>query len=493
MRVTYVNAPGAAQDLLICPVFEGAKLNDINDSKIGKIFEDMKKKGLFTGESGEAKLVYGPGKDMPKRILLLGLGKKNKASDSSVRNCFAKAVKGYQTKEIKIVGILKNKDSGQYVQSFAEAVMLVNYNPAQYKTGKDMEKSKEKLFTEIVFVGKNVSQEDKKIIKKSQSISESVHLVRNLVNGAPNHVTVDEFANEAKKIAKKSGFSIKVYDKDWIAKKGMGAFLGVNSGSGKKGAKLVVMEYKPKKLSKKEPILLVGKGLVFDSGGYNLKPSKSIEDMHQDKAGGSVVVGVFNALKDLDIKRHVVGIVPLTENLVDSEAQRPSDVVKSYCGKTIEIRNTDAEGRLILADALSYGVETFKPEYTIDFATLTGSCIVALGDRYAGVMGNNETLISKIKKSGDKTDELVWELPMHDDFREDMKGRVADLRNIDDGTSFYAGTSKAAAFLEYFVDGAKWAHIDIAGVAFSEKPKPTDQQFATGYGVRMMLDFLENC
>ena len=214
--------------------------------------------------------------------------------------------------------------------------------------------------------------------------------------------------------------------------------------------------------------------------------------MHQDKAGGALIVGVFNALKDLDIKRHIVGIIPLTENLIDADAQKPSDVVTSYSGQTIEIRNTDAEGRLILADALSYGVDTFKPEYTIDFATLTGACMVALGDRYAGVMGNNEMLIDKLKKSGDRTDELVWELPIHDDFREGMKGIVSDLRNIDNGTSSLAGASKAAAFLEYFVQKAKWAHLDIAGVAYNEKPKAIDFPRATGYGVRMMLDFLEN-
>ena len=493
MRVTYSNALTVTPDILVCPVFENVKSGDISDLQVRKIFEDMSKNGFFKAEAGEAKIVYGSSKDLPKRVLLLGFGKKAKASDSSVRNTIAKAVKGFQSKEINTVGFLICSDIEQYIQPVAEGIMLVNYNPAQYKTGKDMDKVKEKLFTDLIFFGKNISVDDKKAVKKAQILSESVNVVRDLVNGAPNYITVDAFANESKKMAKKHGYSIKVYDKAWIAKKGMGAFLGVNNGSGKKTAKLVVIEYKPKKASKKDPILLVGKGLVFDSGGYNLKPSKHIEDMHQDKAGGSLVIGIFNALKDLDIKRNVVGIIPLTENLIDSEAQKPSDVVTSYCGKTVEIRNTDAEGRMILADALSYGVETFKPEYTIDFATLTGSCIVALGDRYAGVMGNDENLIAKLKKSGDKTDELVWELPMHDDFREDMKGRVADLRNVDDGTSFYAGTSKAAAFLEYFVDKAKWAHLDIAGTAYSEKPKATDQQFATGYGVRLMVDFLENC
>lgn len=493
MYVTYSKELNAKSDMLICPIFENGKPSDIFDARVRKIVENMKKNKLFKAESGDSKLVYRPTKGLPKRILLIGLGKKAKASDASIRRTMAKILKGYQTKEINIIGMLTYKDLDQYIQAVAEGVMLINYNPAQYKTGKNMKKAKEKLFTDLILFGKEISMADKKVIKKVQVLSESVNMVRDLVNGAPNHITVDAFAQEAKRMAKKNKYSIKVYDKAWITKKGMGAFLSVNSGSGKRAAQLVVIEYKPKKATKKEPILLVGKGLIFDAGGYNLKPSRHIEDMHQDKAGGSLVIGIFNALKALNIKRHVVGIVPLTENLIDADAQKPSDVVTSYSGKTIEIRNTDAEGRMILADALTYGIETFKPEYTIDFATLTGACVVALGDRYAGLMGNNESLMAKIKKSGDKTNELVWELPMHDDFRESMKGRVADLRNIDNGTSGLAGASKAGAFLEYFVGKAKWAHLDIAGVAYNEKAKATDHPFATGYGVRMMIDFLENC
>jgi leucyl aminopeptidase len=171
---------------------------------------------------------------------------------------------------------------------------------------------------------------------------------------------------------------------------------------------------------------------------------------------------------------------------------RPSDVLRAYNGKTIEIRNTDAEGRLILADALSYAVKTFKPKYTIDFATLTGACVVALGDRYAGVIGNNNGLINKLIESGNKTDELLWQLPLHKDFSKAMKGTIADLRNVDNGTSYMAGASKAAAFIENFVEKSKWAHIDIAGTAYVKKPKAHENQYGTGYGVRLMADFLQN-
>lgn len=493
MRVSYAKAPSAKPDMLVCPVFDHGKKKSIDNLAVRKVVEKMKKDDLFKAKIGTSIILYPSLKNLPKRLLVIGLGKKSKASATKVRNTMAKVLKGYLKKDINEVSLLACSDINNYLQPVVEGMLLVNYNPAQYKTGKEGKKVQEKLFKKLIVVGSEITADEKEAVKKANVLSESVNVARNLVNGAPNHITVEAFADEAKKIAKKNKYSIKVYNKSWITKKGMGALLSVNSGSGNKSARLVVIDYKPKKKSKKDPILLVGKGLIFDSGGYNLKPSRYIEDMHQDKAGGSLVVGVFNALKEFNINRRVIGIVPLTENLIDAEAQRPSDVVTSYSGKTVEIRNTDAEGRLILADALAYGIEQYKPEYTIDFATLTGACVVALGDRYAGLMGNNETLVEKIKKSGDATDELAWKMPIHDDFREAMKGKVADLRNIDDGTSSMAGASKAAAFLEHFVGKSKWAHLDIAGVAYNKKPKDIDQQFATGYGVRMMIDFLENC
>lgn len=493
MRVSYSKAPSAKPDMLVCPVFDHGKMKSIDNPSVRKAVEKVKKDKLFNAKNGTSVLLYPSSKNLPKRLLVIGLGKKSKASATNVRNTMAKIVKRYQKKDINTVALLAYKDLHQYLQPIVEGMLLVNYNPAQYKTGKDRKKAQEALFKSLTVVGSDINADEKKAVKRAKVLSESVDVVRNLVNGAPNHITVDAFADEAKKIAKKNKYSIKVYNKSWITKKGMGALLSVNSGSGSKSARLVVMEYKPKKKSKKDPVLLVGKGLIFDAGGYNLKPSKYIEDMHQDKAGGSLVVGVFNALKALNINRRVIGIIPLTENLIDADAQKPSDVVTSYSGKTVEIRNTDAEGRMILADALTYGIEKYKPEYTINFATLTGACVVALGDRYAGLMGNNEQLVEKIKQAGDNTDELAWKMPIHDEFREAMKGKVADLRNIDDETSSMAGASKAAAFLEHFVGKNKWAHLDIAGVAYNKKPKDIDRPFATGYGVRMMIDFLENC
>lgn len=488
MKIQYSKALNAKSDLLIYPVFEGQK--SIKEKKLNKFYSNLLKDKLLTGKAGESALVYPVTSGLPKSILFIGLGKKAKLKSSAVRNAFANATKARMSEKVNKLGVYLEKDLAEYLGEVAEGLTLVNYYVSKYKTGKDGDKAKNKLYTELhVYTD---LKEAKKVFEKAGKIREAVNLVRDLVNGPPNKINVDYLANEAKKIAKENKLSVTIRDKAWIEKMKMGSFLSVNKGSGKKGAKLVILEYKPKKANKQKPIMIVGKGLIFDSGGYNIKPTKHIEDMQQDMAGGAVVLGVFKLLNFLKVNRRVIGIIPITENLIDSEAQLPSDIVTAYNGKTIEIRNTDAEGRMILADALSYGVEKYKPEYTIDLATLTGACLVALGDRYAGIMGNDEGLTGKLLEAGKATDELLWELPIHDDFREIMKGRLADLRNIDNGTSYLGGASKAAAFLEYFVDKAKWAHLDIAGTAYVEKAKAVDYPMGTGYGVRLLVNFLEN-
>jgi len=496
MKVSFINQANSYPDILIIPLFKSdVDIKNI-DLEIKNIFLDLKKNKLFQGEKGESEDVIKGLKDLPKKIIFIGFGDKTKVTANEIREILAGKMKIYMSKNINKVGIYLHKDFEKFAKILMEALVLVDYTPAKYKTGKDQEKANESLFDEIVVVTKTANNQLKSEIEEGVKVSEAVHMVRDLVNGPPNIINVQRFAHEAEKIAKENGYKITVFDKKALEKMKMDAILNVNRGSGpKNAAKLVVLDYSPKGLKKdeyKNPIVIVGKGLIFDSGGYNLKPYKAIEDMQQDKAGGSVVLGVFKVIKELKIKKRVVGIVPITENLIDAEAYKPSEVINSYSGKTIEIRNTDAEGRLIIADAISYALKNYSPAFLIDIATLTGACIVALGDRYAGVLGNDKVLINKLIKAGDTTDELLWQMPMHRDFKESMKGRIADIRNADDGTAAYAGTSKAAAFLEYFVDKAKWAHIDIAGVAYSERPKPYEQQMATGYGVRMLVEFLKN-
>ncbi|MFC1656155.1 leucyl aminopeptidase [Patescibacteria group bacterium] len=495
MKISYTPALNAQADALICPVLEDQKTLSSYDVNLRKYIKNLKEAKLFSGKSGEIETVTTGSKKLPKKIYFVGLGKKSKLESNDVRDGIAGATKKIMNKLNNKVAFYLVEDLEKYVQEIVEGLMLVNYTPAKYKTGKDAKKAEENLFTGLQFVGKSFPKAVKDKIENVSKMVESVNMVRDLVNGPPNIVTVEYFAKEAKKIAKQNKYSVTVLEKPALEKMGMGSFLSVNKGSGDQSAKLVVLDYNPEGLKKSdanEPILIIGKGVIFDSGGYNLKPTKYIEDMQQDMAGGAVVLGVFKVLKDLGIKKRVVGMVPLTENLIDSKAQKPSDIVTTYSGKTVEVRNTDAEGRMILADALSYGIEKYKPKYTIDLATLTGACLYALGTDYAGVMGNDEKLKDDLINAGKETDELLWELPLHKDYKKTIKGKLADLRNIDNGSNYLAGTSKAAAFLEEFVGKAKWAHLDIAGTAYVEKPRTFDQPMATGYGVRLLVNYLQN-
>ena len=493
MKFSFSRVLNKNADILICPVFEDQKLLNHYDTLLKKTLNALKKEKLFDGKKGAQETMHLNANNFPKVIIFVGLGKKEKMKKSEMRNTLSSAVKKMMGRKSKKIGLYYISEFDEYAREMAEGIALVNYSPAKYKTGKEAKKIMDHLIEDCIVYAKNLSTQIKEQFEETEHIVSAVNNVRDFVNGPSNIVDVDYIANEARKLAKKNKYSVTVFDKPALKKMGMGALLGVNAGSGNKSAKLVVLDYKPKGLKKsvsQNPILLVGKGLVFDSGGYNLKPIKFIEDMQQDKAGGSVVLGVFQLLAELKIKRRVVGIVPLTENLVDAYALKPADVLTSYSGKTIEIRNTDAEGRLILADALAYGVEKYKPEFVIDLATLTGACVIALGNHYAGLMGNDEKLIEKLEKAGKETDELVWHLPIHDDFQESMKGRMADLRNIDNGSSHLAGTEKAAAFLSNFVGDTKWAHIDIAGTAYNDNPRAYDQPMGTGYGVRLLIRFL---
>lgn len=495
MQIFYSRKTSAKADILFCPVCEESTEHKKLDAKIRPCLDELLEKNIFKGKSGESEVVCTREKTVPAFICFVGLGKKSKLSETDVRNAIAGAVKNNMKENFNTIEINVSAGLEKYAHIFVEGALLVNYEPAKYKTGKDAKKLAKKLFSHITIVSENVPKALKEKIEKTRTTVDAVYKARDLVNAPANIMSVAKFAEEAKEIAKELKCSVTIFDEKKLKKMGMGAFLGVNSGSGDREARLVILDYKPKNLkksAKENPILIVGKGMIFDSGGYNLKPSKHIEDMQQDKAGGAVVLGFFKALKGLNVNRRIIGIVPLAENLIDANAQRPSDIVTSYCGKTIEIRNTDAEGRMIVADGISYGVEKYKPEYVLDIATLTGACMVALGDRFAGIMGNDPSLIKKLIKSSENTDELLWELPLHKDFSEIMKGKFADLRNIDDSTSYLAGASKAAAFLQNFVGKTKWAHIDMAGTAYTKQPKACEKEFATGFGVRLLADFIEN-
>ena len=281
-----------------------------------------------------------------------------------------------------------------------------------------------------------------------------------------------------------------VFSKNELEKKGFGGITAVGKGS-KNEPKLIVLEHNGRR-SNEKPIVLVGKAVTFDTGGISLKPGEKMDEMKFDKCGGCTVLGIMKAVSELKLPVNVVGIIPSVENMPGGESYRPGDIIKLYNGKTAEILNTDAEGRLILADALAYGEKHYSPKAIIDFATLTGACIVALGTNVAAVVSNNERLTQKIKESSKRTTEEVWELPLKDDYMDMIKSDVADMKNIGIGRA--AGTITAAAFLRNAIEKTPWTHIDIAGVAWTQgatKSKPYNPKGATGFGVRLILDYLQ--
>jgi leucyl aminopeptidase len=378
-------------------------------------------------------------------------------------------------------------------QAIGEAVTLANHSNILYKTGKAAKKIEAHTIKSVSVLAHKFEKTElatfKKDLEKGRLIAEAVNNVREWVTAPPNITTPELLEEIAVKLGKENGYKVTVFKKKQIEKMRMGGIIGVNQGSPKE-ARLLVLEHRPKGSENEKPVVIVGKGIIFDTGGINLKPTGYIEDMQLDMAGAAATIGLFQLLKKLDIKVPVVGITPVTENCISGTAQKPSEIITMYNGKTVEVGNTDAEGRLVLADALAYGVDIFKPRYLLDFATLTGACMVALGRNYAGLFSTDDDLTEGIKKAAQEIAEPVWPLPLHKEFNKAMRGEVTDLTNS--SKDRYGGASKGAAFLQEFVGKAKWAHLDIAGPAFTEQPHSHQSKRGTGFGVRLALRFLEN-
>ncbi|HQJ46555.1 MAG TPA: M17 family metallopeptidase, partial [Ignavibacteriaceae bacterium] len=320
----------------------------------------------------------------------------------------------------------------------------------------------------------------------------SVALTRDLQNEPANNLTPNLFANRIVSTLRPLGIKVTVFDQKEIKKRKMGGLIAIGQGSVNK-PRFIVLEYKPQikfKTEKVKTIALVGKGITFDTGGISLKPSKSMGEMKADMSGAAVVVGTLSAAAKSNLPVHLYGVIPAAENMCSGESIRPGDVVKISNGKSVEIEDTDAEGRVVLADALHYASQ-LKPDQIIDLATLTGACIVALGDFVAGMFTKNEEMAEQLYKSGMKTYDRVWRLPLWDDFNELIKSDVADVANL--GKTRWAGAITAAKFLEHFVDkNIPWTHLDIAGPAMANSSKNYTKKYMTGFGVRLLFDYLSN-
>jgi len=440
------------------------------------------------GKKNKITLIHSHKEIPSERILIAGLGKKNKLTSDVIRD-----VTGNITKKIHDLGIgefsiiipdkiaIRNE---QIISSVVEGANLSLYDFDLFKKEKSDKKEPDlTLFTS----DKNAQR----IIKNSITISDAVKFTRDVANLPPNECPPMKLGEIAKKIANQNKMKCTVFSKNEIKSKRLGGVTAVGQGS-KNEPRFIILEYRNGKKEKK-PILLVGKAVTFDTGGISLKPGEKMDEMKFDKCGGCTVLGVMKAISELKLGINVVAIIPSVENMPGGESYRPGDIVKLFNGKTAEILNTDAEGRLILADGLAYGIKHYQPSSVMDFATLTGACIVALGTNVAGIVSNNTKLASKIKTASAATSEEVWELPINDDYMDMVKSKVADIRNIGMGRA--AGTITAAAFLANAVGNVPWVHFDIAGTAWiqpSTKNKSYNANGATGFGVRLMVDYLMN-
>jgi len=448
----------------------------------------LMKQGDFKGELYQCRLFHTQGVLPAKRVLLTGLGKRGEFDLERWRGASSKAGQFIRDSGIKRFAFPIKRFNGlsekELTESFVTGILLGVYQFNEFKT---LERDKIKEIEEVIVLGETA--EEVKLLgdgaRTGKIISESVYMARDLVNGPSNQITPTALSEKAQQIAKDHAMEIQVLEVNQAEAIGMGAFVAIAKGSQEPG-KFIVLEYnKGKGL---DTIALVGKGITFDSGGISIKPSEKMERMKDDMSGAAAVLAIMQAASKLQLPFHLVGVIPATENLPSGKAYKPGDVLKTLSGQTVEVISTDAEGRLILSDALTYSLR-YQPKAIIDLATLTGACVIALGDYVIGLFGNDETLLKRAEEASGKTGEKVWRLPLWDEYFEYLKSDVADFRNV--GTRS-AGAIIGGIFLSKFVGKTPWVHLDIAGPAYIEKEKPYLPKGGTGVGVRLVVQLLRD-
>ena len=446
------------------------------------------KQGDFKGELFECLLLHTQGALSASRVLLTGLGKKGEFDLEKWRGAASKAGQCIRNAGIKQFAFPIKKFEGlseaDLAESFVTGLLLGIYQFNEFKT---LDRDKTKEIGEIILLGER--DEEIKLIgdglRTGRIISEAVYMARDLVNGPSNQVTPTVLAEKAREIARDQGMEAQVLEVSQAETMGMGAFVAVAKGSQEPG-KFIVLEYNRGKGL--DTIALIGKGITFDSGGISIKPSENMERMKDDMSGAAAVLASMQAASKLHLPFHLVGIMPATENLPSGKAYKPGDILKTLSGQTVEVISTDAEGRLILSDALTYSLR-YQPKAIIDLATLTGACVVALGDFVIGLFGNDDVLLKRIEEASSKTGEKAWRFPLWDEYFEYLKSDAADFRNV--GTRA-AGAIIGGIFLSKFVEKIPWVHLDIAGPASIEKERPYIPRGGTGAGVRLLIQLLRD-
>jgi leucyl aminopeptidase len=496
MKLTGINSnfTGTNTAVLAVPVFKNEKaaspaLKDLDKLTGGLVAGLMKSEG-FKGDSGQTALIrFAPkGKVKASRLLLIGVGDKSGYKVPDVAGVSGTATRYLRTRGLKSFALLPrcDADATEVAQNAAVGFITSQFELDKYKT-KDRE---EKTVNSLIVCIDGAKQADLKTgLDRGQAIGESMNFARDLANEPPNILHPTEMARRAQEMAKEVGLKCEVLDEAKMEKLGMGSLLSVSLGS-TQPAKLIVLTYTPTKSTGKngELLALVGKGITFDTGGISLKPAEGMDAMKYDMSGGATVLGTMRAVALLKPSVPVMGVVAAVENMPDGKASRPSDVVTASNGKTVEILNTDAEGRLILADAVAYA-EKNGATRIVDMATLTGAVIIALGDVNTGVMGNDQGLVDEIIACGKDAGENFWQLPVGKEYSKQIKSDIADIKNI--GPRGKAGTIMGAVFIQEFIDKAKWAHLDIAGTAWADSAKPNQAKGPTGVAIRTLLRLVE--
>jgi leucyl aminopeptidase len=441
----------------------------------------------FSGKSGSSVEVIAPQGSALDRLVVLGVGKAANLKEHDWLKLGGQVAAQFR-KSAEVAVVLDLPDSkngttmgGAEAVAVAAGILLRSYSFEKYKTKKDESEGKaaDKKPSKFVIHTADPAAA-RKAFADAEAVADGVNLARDLVNEPANKLGPLEFAAETKAL-EKLGVSVEILTEKEMSKLGMGALLGVAQGS-PRGARLVVMQWNGGK-AKDKPVAFVGKGVTFDTGGNSMKPASGMEDMKGDMGGAAAVTGLMHALAARKAKANVVGVIGLVENAVDGEAQRPGDIVTSMSGQTIEVLNTDAEGRLVLADALWYTNQRFQPKFMVNLATLTGAIMVALGQFHAGLFSNNDELSGRLTEAGLATQERLWRMPMGSDYDKLIDSKNADMKNI--GGRF-GGSISAAQFLQRFVKDTPWAHLDIAGVALSSPANEINQSWGSGFGVRLL-------
>lgn len=494
LNIIHGNITQSETDTIIVNLFEGVRepggATGAIDHALDGAVRELIANGDFNGKIGEIAVLYPRGAIFAKRVLIVGLGQSKELGLEMVRKAAGKAIQRARELGAKTVATIVHGagvgglDLELATQATTLASLLALYEYDAAKKTDEQKNVVERL--DLVEFDEQKIKAIQQAVRVSEAIAMGVTLTRNLVNMPPNIATPTKMAETAQEIADTYGMNLTVGDRSWAAERGMGAFLAVAKGAGEP-PKFIVLEHNRER-EDLDTIVLVGKGITFDTGGISLKPVERMGLMKSDMGGAGAVLGAMKAVGMLDLPLRVIGITPCTENMPDANAYRPSDVITASNGKTIEIISTDAEGRMVLADGLVFAGQ-YKPKAVIDLATLTGACVIALGQGVAaGLFSNDEPLSEKLLQSSKRTHERLWPMPLWDDYRKAIRTDVADMKN---SGGRFGGVGTSAIFLKEFID-YPWAHLDIAGMALTETASEYTPVGATGFGVRLLVDFLRN-